>query len=223
MQAILLPTFSEEQDDRARIKSMMRRSTKISCLVIYPLLMGLIVVAEPLVSFLLKDNWLPAVPFIRILCISYFFRPITISNWEAIKAMGYSDITLKLEILKKVIDIVILIVSVFFGVYAIAWGCVLYNFICLFINLWPNIKLLGYTIKEQFLDAVPTLLISLAMGASIYWIHLLPMSDLAILSCQILLGAIVYIAICYLTKEESFMYLLTLLKDNYNRILFKRG
>ena len=223
IQAILFPVFSEDQDDRPRIKSMMKRSTKMSCLVIYPLLMGLIVVAEPLVSLLLTDKWLPAVPFIRILCISYFFMPITLSNWEAIKAMGYSDITLKLEILKKVIDVIILVVSVFYGVYAIAWGAVLYNFICLFINLWPNKKLLDYSIREQISAAVPSLLISLVMGAAIYWMHILPISRLALLSSQIVLGAIVYILICYLIKEESFMYLLGLLKNNYKRILFKRS
>ena len=137
--------------------------------------------------------------------------------------MGYSDITLKLEILKKVIDVIILVVSVFYGVYAIAWGAVLYNFICLFINLWPNKKLLDYSIREQISAAVPSLLISLVMGAAIYWMHILPISRLALLSGQIVLGAIVYISICYLIKEESFMYLLGLLKNNYKRILFKRS
>ena len=131
VQTILLPTFSEAQDDRPRVKAMMRRSTKLSCFFIYPLMVWMIVAAKPLVVFLLTEKWLPVVPFVQILCVANFFRPITLSNWEAIKALGYSGITLKLEIIKKIVDITILIISAAIGVYAIAWGCVLFNFI------WP--------------------------------------------------------------------------------------
>ena len=213
VQTILLPTFSEAQDDRSRVKSMMRRSTKMSCFFIYPLMVGMIVSAKPLISFLLTDKWLPVVPFVQILCIANFFRPITISNWEAIKALGYSGITLKLEIVKKVVDIIILAISAFIGVRAIAWGCVLFNIICVFINLAPNKRLLGYGVTEQIKDAVPTLAIALFMGAAIYWVQLLPIPNLVILLLQFVLGATVYFGSSRLFKEESFMYLLQVIKD----------
>lgn len=222
VQAILLPTFSESQDDRQRVKAMMRRSTKLSCFFIYPLMVWMIVAAKPLVVFLLTDKWLPAVEFVQILCVANFFRPITISNWEAIKALGYSGITLKLEIVKKIVDITILIVSALIGVYAIAWGCVLFNFICFFINLIPNKKLLNYGIGEQVVDAVPTLFISLAMGASIYWIQWMEMPNLLILTFQFVLGMAVYAGLSRLFKEESFMYLIQMVKENKNKIHLRK-
>lgn len=213
VQAILLPTFSDVQDDRIRVKSMMRRSTKLSCFFIYPLMVGMIVVAKPLVVLLLTEKWLSVVPFVQILCVANFFRPITLSNWEAIKALGYSNITLKLEVVKKIVDITILVVSASIGVYAIAWGCVLFNFICVFINLAPNKKLLNYGIKEQIVDAAPTLLIAILMGVSIYWIQLLALPDVVILLLQIVIGALMYAGLSRLLKEESFMYLIQLVKD----------
>ena len=222
VQAILLPTFSESQDDRQRVKAMMRRSTKLSCFFIYPLMVWMIVAAKPLVVFLLTDKWLPAVEFVQILCVANFFRPITISNWEAIKALGYSGITLKLEIVKKIVDITILIVSALIGVYAIAWGCVLFNFICVFINLIPNKKLLNYGIGEQVVDAVPTLFISLAMGASVYWIQWMEMPNLLILTFQFVLGMAVYAGLSRLFKEESFMYLIQMVKENKNKIHLRK-
>lgn len=218
VQSILLPTFSDVQDDRLRVKAMMRRSTKLSCFFIYPLMAGMIAVAKPLVVCLLTEKWILVVPYVQILCVANFFRPITISNWEAIKALGYSNITLKLELLKKIIDIVILIISVCIGVYAIAWGCVLYNFICVFINLSPNKKLLNYSIKEQIVDALPTLLISLVAGASIYWIQILPIPNLFILILQFILGIFIYIGLCLIFKEDSFIYLIQLIKANRSRI-----
>ena len=212
VQSILLPTFSESQDDKARVKAMMRRSTKLSCFFIYPLMTWMIVAAKPLIVFLLTEKWLPAVEFVQILCIANFFRPISISNWEAIKAIGYSDVTLKLELVKKMFDIIILVVSAMISVYAIAWGCVFFNFLCVFINLAPNKKLLNYGIREQVVDAVPTLLISIIMGGAIYWIQFMEISNLLILIFQFVLGMAIYASTCRIFKEESFMYILKTLK-----------
>lgn len=217
IQSILLPTLSEFQDDRARVKAIMRRSTKMSCFVIYPLMVGMIVIAEPMVNLLLGDKWLGAIPFIQIMCVANFFRPITISNWEAIKALGYSGITLKLEIIKKIVDTIILLVSINFGVQAIAWGMVLFNFLCVFINLTPNIKLLNYKIHEQILDAVPTLVISAVMGVFISLLRYVDIGNLSMILCQIVVGVIVYIFLCHMFKEESYIYLLNLIKTKLGR------
>lgn len=217
IQSILLPTFSEYQDDKPKIKSMMRRATKMSCFVIYPLMVGMIVTAEPLVNMLLGEKWNGVVPFIQIMCVANFFRPITISNWEAIKALGYSDITLKLEVMKKIIDIVILLVTIKTGVMAVAWGVVLFNFICIFINLFPNIKLLNYRIKEQIFDATPTFLISILMGVVIYLFRFIAIGNTALFIIQVIIGVLTYIAFCRLFKEESMMYLLDLMKQNIKK------
>jgi O-antigen/teichoic acid export membrane protein len=217
IQSILLPTLSEFQDDRARVNAIMRRSTKMSCFVIYPLMVGMIVIAEPMVNLLLGDKWLGAIPFIQIMCVANFFRPITISNWEAIKALGYSGITLKLEVIKKIVDTIILLVSINFGVQAIAWGMVLFNFMCVFINLTPNIKLLNYKIHEQILDAVPTLIISAVMGVIISLLRYVDIGNLSMILCQIAVGVIVYIFLCHKFKEESYIYLLNLIKTKLGR------
>lgn len=217
VQSILLPTFSDSQEDRERIKSIMRRSTKLSCFFIYPIMVGLIVAAKPLIVFLLTDKWLQVVPFVQILCIANFFRPITIPNWEAIKALGYSGTILKLEIVKKVIDITILVISVFFGTYAIAWGCVLFNLICVFVNLAPNYKLLNYGVKEQLSDAVPTLLIAMMMGVSVYWIQFLSLSNFMIIVFQGFFGIIIYAGLSLFLKEESMMYIFGVIKDYITR------
>jgi len=218
VQTILLPTFADSQDDRPRVKAMMRRSTKLSCFFIYPLMVGIIVAAKPLIVLLLTEKWLPVVPFIQILCIANFFRPITISNWEAIKALGYSGITLKLEIVKKVVDVAILVTSAMIGVYAIAWGCVLFNLICVFINLAPNKKILDYGVQEQIIDNVPTLLIALAMGGAVYWIQWLDLSNAIILVLQFFGGVLFYIGLCWLLKEDNCMYILQFYKENKHKI-----
>ena len=206
IQSVLLPTLSEQQDERSRVKSMMRRSTKSIALIICPLMIGLFVAAKPLTIILLTEKWLPIVPFIQIMCISNIFKPLTISNAEAIKAMGYSDITLKLELFKKAIDITILVISCSLGLKAIAYGVALYNFLCVFINLYPNIKLLDYKITEQIMDVLPSYLTATVMGLSIFWIGNMDLQPIFILVAQVLMGCLVYLAVNYLFKVESFMY-----------------
>ena len=194
---------------------MLKRATKMNCFVIYPLMMLLIVSAKPLILFLLTEKWLPVVEFMQIFCIANFFRPITIPNIEAIKALGYSGISLKLEIIKKIVDVAFLSVAVFFGVYAIAWSIVAFNFACVFINLYPNKRLLNYGIPEQIKDALPTLVLTLLMGMVVYWIQFVEMHLLLVVIIQFAAGAVVYLLLCYMIKEESFMYLYKLVVSRW--------
>lgn len=209
IQTVIFPALSDIQDDKGRVKSMMRRSINTSCLFMFPLMVGLMVCAKPLVVLLLTEKWLGVVPYMQILCLANFFRPITIPNQQAITALGYSGITLKLEIIRKLIDIIILTVSCCLGALAIAWGVVLFNFICIFVNLIPNVKLLDYKIHEQIIDLIPTFIISIIMGASIYWINLLDWSPFLQIFAMTVLGGVIYFTLCYLLKVESFNYLLS--------------
>lgn len=135
----------------------------MTCLLIFPALIGLISIAKPLVLLILTEKWLPAVAYIQIYSIAYMLFPVQVANMEAIKAMGYSGISLKLEIIKKVIETTILIISVFMGVIAIVWGVVFFNFVCLFINLYPSKKYLDYGVFEQVKDIIPTFLCAIMM------------------------------------------------------------
>lgn len=213
IQAIMFPVFSKEQDDRALVKKMVRRAIKTSCFAIYPLTMLLVVSAHPLILLLLTEKWLPVVPFLQILCLSNLFRPMTLINFEAIKALGYSNITLKLEIIKKIVDVVILVFSLLWGLYAIAWGVVLYDFICVFINLFPNKKLLDYGILDQLKDTIPIMLITISVGLIVYWIQFLNISVFFIISLQFFIGSLLYLSFCYIIKDESFMYVSKLLAN----------
>lgn len=138
--SVLLPTMSNEQDDRKRIKSMTRRAIKTSTYVMAPLMMGLAFCAESIVKIVLTDKWLPCVPFLRLFCISYMFWPVHTANLNAIKAMGRSDWFLKLEIVKKIVGLFFLLSSMWFGVMAMAYSLLLSSILSQVINAWPNSK-----------------------------------------------------------------------------------
>ena len=206
-QTVLFPVFSAQQSNLQQIRNMVSRSIKTSSLVIFPLLVGLFVTAKPLIITMLTEKWLTAVPFVQIFCIAYLFMPLQIANLEAMKAIGRSDIFLKLEMIKKVLEVSILVTSVFINVYAIAIGVAIYNFLCIFINTYPNKKLIGYTTRQLWTDIYPPLLASAAMGGLVFFLTYLPLGNLAILSLQVITGIISYLAICVMFKLESFTYI----------------
>ena len=213
IQSVMLPTLSANQDNRKRIKEMMRRAIVSSSFLIFPLMMGMAVIAEPLVIIVLTDKWLPAVPFLQIFCASYALMPIHTANLQAINAMGRSDIFLKIEIIKKIIGLIILGISLPFGVYAIALGQIFSSIVGTFINAYPNRQLLNYSYKEQWLDIMPSLLISLIMGLIVYLFNYLSIPAWQILILQIVSGSIIYIVLAKIFKVESFTYLVGTIKQ----------
>ena len=212
IQTVLFPAFSAEQDNLNNVKKMMRTATQVSCFVVFPLLLYLFVSAEPLVKVLLTDKWLPAVPFIRIFAIAFILMPIQSSNMIAIKSLGYSNITLKLEVFKKIIEAIILIISFHYSVYIVAMGVLLYNFICLFINLYPNKTLLNYSIKEQIFDILPILIISLISAIVSWCILYLNVHLLIILILQAIAGLLIYITLCFYFNIKALRIILQTLE-----------
>ena len=185
-----------------------------------PALAIMAAVASPLVSVLLTDKWLPCVPFMQILCLSFMFSPVETENLQSIKAIGRSDIVLKLEIIKRFSSIILLICAIPLGLHAIAWSMVIGNMLAAIFNASPNCKLLGYSIIEQLSDVLPSLCISVLVFISSYsfvyfnsgihvWWQLLG---------GITIGALVYLIFSWAFRVEAFYYIYSVLRNHKNDI-----
>lgn len=210
--SVLLPAMSKVQDDSKVVKSMTSRSIKISTYIMMPFMVGLAVCAEPLVSLILTDKWLPCVPFLRIFCFSYAFYPIHTANLNAIKAMGRSDLFLKMELIKKILGIIAIIITMRLSVIAMAYSVLITSLISQIINTWPNKKLLDYSYLEQIKDMTPQIVISLFMGVIVYLIQLIGLSDIFTLLVQIIVGIIIYIMCSKAFHIDAFEYLLATIR-----------
>lgn len=214
IQAVLLPAFAANQDDKETVRQMVRRAIRLSSFAVIPMLLGLFAVADTLVLALLGEKWMICVPFLRIMCISYCFWPIHITNLQAINAVGRSDIFLKLEIVKKALSVLALLIGMQFNVFVMVCLKAFQDFLCTFVNAAPNKKLLGYSIFHQWMDVMPSLALSVVMcGAVLAEGLFLPAMNVWLkLVVQILTGALVYIALAWALKMDSFCYLADLIK-----------
>lgn len=215
--SVLLPAMSHDQDDKTRVKEMTRRAIKISTYIMGPLLAGMAACADSIVHLVLTDKWLFCVPYMRVFCICYLFYPIHTANLNAIKAMGRSDTFLKLEVIKKIIGLVVLIISIRISVMAIAWSLLISTITSLVINSWPNEKLLGYDFYSQMKDIMPNLALSLIMGVLVYLGGALIPNAVLKLILQILFGAAIYVVLSVITRNESFQYMLTMIQNKIRK------
>ena len=215
--SVLLPSMAGEQDHRDRVKSMTRRAIKTSTYIMAPLMMGLMFCAEPVVKLLLTDKWLPCVPYLRIFCFTYMFWPIHTANLNAIKAMGRSDLFLKLEIVKKIMGLTLLLLTMRISVMAMAYSLIVSRICSQVLNSWPNWKLLDYNYFEQLRDILPSIVMALLMGIIVYFVGLLRLPTIIVLFIQIIAGAAIYVGTSALLHLEEFEYLFGMVKSFLKR------
>lgn len=211
--SVLLPAMSKEQDEKESVKNMTRRAIMVSTYVMAPMMMGLAFTSNHVVSLLLTDKWLEAVPYMAIFCITNMFWPVHTANLNAIKAMGRSDLFLKLEILKKVVGMILLLATMWHGVMAMAYSLLVSSVTSQIINSWPNKKLLNYSYLEQLKDIMPNIVMAVVMGVCVSLVPIIASSMLITLIVQIMLGVIIYILESFVTKNESFYYMLDVISE----------
>lgn len=220
LQSVLLPAMSAEQDKKENVKTLMRNTVIMGSFLLFPMMAGLAGVATPLVRLLLTDKWLPCVPFLQIYCFILAFRPVHSSNLQAINAMGRSDIFLKLEIIKKSVGIVTLVIAVFCfdSPVAIAMTGAITTIASCFINAYPSKKLIGYSYMEQVKDFLPALVVSLVMCAVVLTIGRLSLAPVWTLLIQMAVGVTVYVGISAVFRLKAFLQLMKMLKAEKQKL-----
>lgn len=205
--SVLLPTMATAQDDISRLREMTRRALKTNIFIMAPMMIGMAFMAELIVRVVLTEKWLPCVPFFCIACINYMFNPIYTVNLNALKALGRSDIFLALEIIKKIIGLILLLVTMRHGVLAMAYGALITTVIGQPINIWPTRRLIRYGYVSQFYDFFPSVLLAVLTGTLVRPISWLGWADCVTLFIQIVLGTFIYILGAIIFRLEAATYL----------------
>jgi O-antigen/teichoic acid export membrane protein len=213
--AVLFPTLAKVQDEKQKLLNGTRLFIRVTSFFMFPLMLGLFAVAENFVIVLLTEKWLPAVPYIRIFCLSSMFEMVHAGNCETIKAMGKSGVYLIMEIIKKT-GYFLTIASFLFLTNSpqnLALAFIVCTVIAIIVNSIPNIKLLGYKLKYQIMDMIPNLLTSTLMCIVVYCLGMLTINSVLLLLIQILVGIVIYLAVNLLIGNSSLIYVCSFIKE----------
>lgn len=215
--SVLFPVMSDAQDDFAKVKAMVKRSIKTSSYIVWPIMFGLAAVATPFIRVILTEEWLPCAFYMQMFCFIYCILPIHTATINAIKAIGRSDIYLKQEIAKKIVGVVAMLATIFISIRAMTYSYLFTSVLSLIINAYPVARILKYSFKEMLKDVFPSALMSIVMFAGCWPIQFINMPDIVMLIVQIFVGLILYLGMSILFKNESFYYVLNIVKSKFKK------
>ncbi|NBH32780.1 lipopolysaccharide biosynthesis protein [Clostridiaceae bacterium] len=216
--AVLFPAVSMVQEDKNKMLSVTRRMIQIETFFVGPLLFGLAAVSPLCIRLLLTEKWLQCVPYLKIMCGVYVLQPIQMASIQAMKAMGYSELYFRLDIIKKAVALIILFIAVFYynSVFDIVMSALAAEICATIINFPVNKKLIAYGYLEQIRDVLSPLIASAFMywivtfvNQKVEWME----SDILRLGVLVVFGCMAYILICYMMKLDSLFYIFNFIKE----------
>ena len=215
--SVLFPAMSRVGDDPEQVKKIASRSIRMLAYIIFPMMMGMICVSEDLVIALYTEKWILMVPFIVIVCIECMISIIPTIVLQTLKATGYSGTILKLEFIKKPILLISILISINFGVKAVAWTLPINSLIELILNSLFSAKKIGYKLREQLKDVLIPLLLSFGMGVAIFAVSFIKINLILGLALKVAVGGLTYLALSAAFKVDEFRVISGFVKSKLHR------
>lgn len=204
------------QDDEEALSRMFLRYMRMACFLVFPVMLILCALADPLVRLLLTDKWIEAVPLLQILCIAYMWDPVMKINNSLLNVKGRSDYFLYAEILKKTMAFLILFATIPLGVKGMCAGLILYSFVDMIIITYYTRKLTRLGMFVQICELSPILFLTFTMGGIVYVITLLSIPPFAQLVIGGSVGIAYYLYLSYLFNFQEFDLIKHLVKEKIN-------
>lgn len=188
VQRVSYPVLSSIQNDKARLKAAYKRIIKVTMLPTFVLMLGMAGCAKSMIQVLVGDQWLPAVPFLQIICFQMMLYPLHSLNLNMLQVEGRSDLFLKLEIIKKCIAVGPVMLGIFVGIYWMLIGSVFIGLFGYYLNAYYSGPAIGYSIKEQIMDVLPSFGIAMLMCAAVFGMSYIPVSPFILFPMQLIVG-----------------------------------
>lgn len=212
--SVTFPVLCSIQNDDSRLETAYRRLIRVSGYIVFPLLVGLAALAKPVVIVLITEKWAASIPYLAVICFSVMWRPIHILNLNLLQVKGRSDLFLRLEIIKKVLSLLVILITMSYSVMAMCIGSVITSILCLYINTYYTGKLINVGFLTQMKDILPSLFFSLSMGALVYATTFFIPNMFLQLFLGIVVGIVYYYVVSVLFKSSELDYVKLLLREN---------
>ena len=200
--SVTFPVLCSIQNDDSRLETAYRRLIRVSGYIVFPLLVGLAALAKPVVIVLITEKWAASIPYLAVICFSVMWRPIHILNLNLLQVKGRSDLFLRLEIIKKVLSLLVILITMRYSVMAMCIGSVITSILCLYINTYYTGKLINVGFLTQMKDILPSLFFSFIPNMFLQ------------LFLGIVVGIVYYYVVSVLFKSSELDYVKLLLREN---------
>ncbi len=209
---VSFPILSKIQDDNERLSNTYRKYLRLSAFIVFPLMMGMAALARPMIIFILTEKWEASIILLQILCFSLMWYPIHAINLNLIQVKGRSDWFLKLEVIKKIVGVSVLVITIPMGLIPMVIGGVFTSISCLVINTHYTGKLINLGFWKQMNDLLPIFFLSLVMSAIVWGSVFFISINVLKLVVGLLVGIVFYLAFAKIFKMDELNDLMSLIK-----------
>ncbi|HIF9210044.1 TPA: lipopolysaccharide biosynthesis protein [Photobacterium damselae] len=208
IQRVTYPMMSYIQNAQQALDKAYLLTLRLAAVVIFPIIIGLGLVAKPLLTVLLGQEWESASELMNILCIGYMLYPIHAINLNILQVKGRSDLFLRLEIIKKAIITIVLVITIPLGIKAICIGIVIQSYLALFINTYYTGKLTSLTMLKQFKSLICIWLLTLGCAAIASFWYLIISNDIIQLGLIIFTALSSYLIVIKYLQSDLFDFMI---------------
>ena len=220
IQRVSYPVLATLQGDTPRLKAAYRRLIQSTMLITFVLMLGLAAVAEPLVITLVGEQWRPSIIYLQLLCFVGMFYPLHAINLNMLQVEGRSDLFLKLEVIKKILAIPVIVIGVLLGIRILIVAMFINSLLAYYLNAYWSGKFVEYSMWQQVKDLLPSFGLAAFMGLVVYGLgYFLEVPALLKLILQVMLGALLTIGVAELLRMDSYLYMREIAVEKTLRIL----
>lgn len=219
IQRVSYPVLSSLQDDKQRMKEGFRRVIKVTMFVTFICMLGLAAIAKSLILVFVGNQWMIAAGFLPIICLQMMLYPLHSLNLNMLQVQGRTDLFLKLEIIKKCIAVIPVLLGIFIGIYWMLWGSVFSGIFGYYLNSYYTGLFLNYNIKEQVKDILPSFWVAIAMALPVFFMSFISMNPFILLPLQVLVSVIIVITICEIIKLPEYLEVKGIVMPVINKFL----
>ena len=218
IQRVSFPVLSSIRDDIPKLKAGYKKLIKSTMLISFVLMFGMSAVAKPLVLAMIGEKWLVSAEYLQLLCFVGMFYPLHALNLNILKVIGRSDLYLKLEVIKKIVAIPIIIIGINYGIKWMIIAMIIHSLIGYYLNSYWSGRFICYSMLDQIKDILPSFMLALFMGSIVFLSgQILHVSPWIALIVQIITGSLLTIAIAELVKLDSYVYIKYTLIEQINK------
>lgn len=205
---VTYPALSEVQDNKEQLKVAYRKVFITLVYITSALMITLGAVAEPVIIVLIGEKWRASIVMLQLLSIVGLLYPLADFNLTVMKIVGNSSLILKLEIIKRILSVPLIIAGIALGINYLIIGIIVLAVVEVLINGYFSGRYISYDLKDQLRDNLPSLLLSFVVGAVIYFFSkYVNISHIANLLLSLIIAFVLFVVFSEITKNKGYLIL----------------
>ena len=216
IQRVSYPVLSSIKEDTPKLKEAYKKLIKSTMLICFVIMLGMVAIARPMILTLIGEKWEPSIIYLQMLCFVGMFYPLHALNLNMLQVQGRSDLFLRLEIIKKVLAVPVIIIGILWGIKPMIISMIVHATVSYYLDSYWSGRFIGYSSLEQIRDILPSFLLAVGVSAVVYVEgHLIPLPPLPLLVIQLITGALLTISICEGFHIKDYMFIKEIVKNKF--------